>query len=220
MARIRSVVGRKYTLLFLVVVCTLGTCRSSYAQAQELQQLALNIEKLAQFKAILSDMKDGYKILTGGYKTVKDLSQGNFSLHKVFLDGLMEVSPTVKKYKRIGDIVNYQVTLLSESKKGLQRFAKNKQFTVDEIKYFEAVYGKVLQESLQNLDELLMVITAKSMRMTDEERLTAIDRIYLKMENKLEFIAYFNNSSAILLLQRQKEYNDVQIMRPLYELNH
>ena len=33
------------------------------AQADEIAQLLLNIEKLAQFKQILSDMKKGYEIL-------------------------------------------------------------------------------------------------------------------------------------------------------------
>jgi hypothetical protein len=37
------------------------------AQATELAQLALNIEKLAQFKQILADLKKGYEILSGGY---------------------------------------------------------------------------------------------------------------------------------------------------------
>ena len=63
------------------------------AQKDEIAQLLLNVEKLAQFKQILSDMKKGYVILSGGYNTVKDLSQGNFSLHKTFLDALMEDKP-------------------------------------------------------------------------------------------------------------------------------
>ena len=54
----------------------------AFPQAQELEELALDIEKLAQFKQILSDMKKGYTILSGGYNTIKNLSQGNFNLHK------------------------------------------------------------------------------------------------------------------------------------------
>ncbi|WP_244307430.1 hypothetical protein [Flavobacterium fluviatile] len=77
------------------------------SQSQEIQQLILNIEKLAQFKQILSDMKKGYEILSGGYKVAKDMSQGNFTLHKTFLDALMQVSPVVRNYKRVGDIANF-----------------------------------------------------------------------------------------------------------------
>lgn len=96
-------------ILIIVCLAFLGLLPSYKASAQtdEIAQLLLNVEKLAQFKQILSDMKKGYQILEGGYNTIKDISEGNFSLHKAFLDGLMQVSPTVRNYKRIADIINY-----------------------------------------------------------------------------------------------------------------
>ena len=109
----------KKLVVLLLLLCLPS---KSLAQYQEMQQLLLNIEKLAQFKQILSDMKKGYVILTGGYNTVKDITQGNFQLHKTFLDALMQVSPTVKKYKRVGDIINYQILLVKESKFAFNRF--------------------------------------------------------------------------------------------------
>jgi hypothetical protein len=96
---------KKLKILLLLLVMLFLPFRSA-AQYQEMQQLLLNIEKLAQFKQILSDMKKGYEILSGGYKAVKDMTKGNFSLHKTFLDALMQVSPAVKKYKRVGDVIN------------------------------------------------------------------------------------------------------------------
>lgn len=192
----------------------------SVAQYQEMQQLILNIEKLAQFKQILSDMKKGYEILTGGYNAVKDMTQGNFQLHKTFLDALMQVSPTVKKYKRIGDIINYQILLIKESKLAFQRFANSKSFSDKEISYFERVYDHLFTESLRNIEELTTVITANKLRMSDDERLKAIDVIYLDMQDKLLFLRNFNTSSNILAVQRAKERNDVNAMRSIYELNH
>ena len=56
------------------------------AQSTEIQQLLLNVEKLAQLKKILSNMKKGYEIVSNGYNTIKDISKGNFNLHEAFLD--------------------------------------------------------------------------------------------------------------------------------------
>lgn len=190
------------------------------AQAQEIQQLILNIEKLAQFKEILSDMKKGYDILSGGYRAVKDMSQGNFSLHKTFLDALMQVSPIVKKYKRVGDIINYQILLVKESKKGLNRFVKSDRFTPQELNYFEHIYSNLLNQSLRNLDELAMVMADGKLRMSDDERLQAIDEIYMEMQDKLHFLRNFNSSSNILVLQRAKEADDAQVSKSLYKLNN
>lgn len=190
------------------------------AQADEIAQLILNIEKLAQFKQILSDMKKGYEILSGGYNTIKNISEGNFSLHKAFLDGLMEVSPAVRNYRRVADITNYQIILVKEYRKAYERFRQDNNFNADELAYLGRVYDNLFKESLRNLDELLTVITAGKARMSDDERLQAIDRIYADMQDKLMFLRHFNNNTTILAVQRAKERNDAQAIRKIYGLNN
>jgi DNA repair ATPase RecN len=187
----------------------------SMGQSAEIQQLILNIEKLSQFKKILSDMKKGYELLSGGYKTVKDMTEGNFSLHKTFLDALMQVSPAVKNYKRVAEIVEYQISIVKESRNGMNRFIKSGNFSGQEINYFEKVYGNLLNQSLRNLDELTMIITADKLRMSDDERLKAVDDIYEQMQDKLLFLRNFNTTSNVLALQRAREKNDVYASRGL-----
>ena len=205
----------KKILLLGLIICFSIIPEKAHAQSAEIQQLILNIEKLSQFKKILRDMKKGYELLSGGYKTVKDMSEGNFSLHKTFLDALMQVSPMVKNYKKVTDIINYQILLVKESRNGLSRFSKSGNFNEKEIKYFETVYGNLLNLSLRNLDELTMVVTADKLRMSDDERLEAVDAIFLEMQDKLVFLRDFNATSNILLLQRAKERNDVQASETL-----
>ncbi|WP_281234818.1 TerB family tellurite resistance protein [Flavobacterium gelatinilyticum] len=190
------------------------------AQSAEIQQLILNIEKLSQFKKILSDMKKGYDILSGGYKAVKDMSEGNFSLHKTFLDALMQVSPVVKNYKRVGDIIYYQFMLMRGSRKGIDRIIKNQSFRPQEIQYFEKVYSNLSRESLRNLDELTSIVTADKLRMSDDERLAAIDKIYEDMQQKVLFLNDFNGSISVLALQRSKEANDVTAVRNVYQFKN
>ncbi|UCJ07488.1 TerB family tellurite resistance protein [Chitinophaga pendula] len=190
------------------------------AQADEIAQFILNIEKLAQFKQILSDMKKGYEILSGGYNTIKNISEGNFSLHKAFLDGLMEVSPAVRNYRRVADITNYQIILVKEYRKAYERFRQDNNFNADELAYLGRVYDNLFKESLRNLDELLTVITTGKARMSDDERLQAIDRIYADMQDKLTFLRHFNNNTTILAVQRAKERNDAQTIRKIYGLNN
>ena len=105
---------------FLLAGCLAGT--TTYAQAQELEELALDLQKLNQLKSILNNLYKGYEILSKGYNAVKDLSEGNFSLHEVFLDGLMQVSPAVRKYKKVADIVTMQLQLVKEYKSAFSRF--------------------------------------------------------------------------------------------------
>lgn len=204
---------KKVVLLLCLITCFCCTAKRSAAQIQELEQLALNIEKLAQFRQILADLKKGYEILSNGYNTIKNISQGNFELHKMFLDGLMEVNPSIKNYKRVADIINYQLLLVKEYKAAFKNFKEGGYFNPDEIEYMARVYGRLFDASVKNLDDLFTVITANRLRMSDEERLSAINKIYLDMEDKLTFLRYFNNSNAILSLQRAKEQREVDNMK-------
>jgi len=207
----------KKILILTILITLLMIPVQSMGQSAEIQQLILNIEKLSQFKKILSDMKKGYELLSGGYKTVKDMTEGNFSLHKTFLDALMQVSPAVKNYKRVAEIVEYQISIVKESRNGMNRFIKSGNFSGQEINYFEKVYGNLLNQSLRNLDELTIIITADKLRMSDDERLKAVDDIYEEMQDKLLFLRNFNASSNVLALQRSKEKNDVYVSKSFQE---
>jgi hypothetical protein len=56
------------------------------------------------------------------------------------------------------------------------------------------------------------------MRMSDNERLHAIDGIYTDTKDKLVFLRQFNNSTTILSLQRATDLNDMETVRQLYGL--
>ena len=199
-------------LLFLVM---LTASMKLWAQGQEVQQLLLNVEKLAQLRQILSDMKKGYQIVSTGYTAIRDVSQGNFSLHQTYLDGLLQVSPAVRKYKKVADIINYQVMLVKEYKQAYSRFRQDGNFNPQELDYLGRVYGNLFQQSLDNLDALTRVMTAGQLRMSDDERLQAVDDIFLEMQDQLLFLRHFNNSIVLLAVQRVKERNDAATIRKI-----
>lgn len=203
--------------IIIILFLSVSTVKTS-AQAEELQQLALNIEKLAQFKQILSDLKKAYEILYGGYTTIKNISEGNFSLHQTFLDGLLKVSPAVQKYKKVADIISLQLQLIKEYKAAFTRFKNNNWFRPEEIDYIARVYSNLFKKSLQHLDDLATVLTANQLRMSDDERLNRIDQIFSGMQDKMVFLRHFNSNTSILGIQRSKEKSDVDIMQKLYDV--
>ncbi len=204
----------KRLALCLIVLAFFIPVRSN-AQATEIQQLLLNVEKLSQFKNILSDMKKGYQILSTGYNAVKDISQGNFSLHEVFIDGLMLVSPEVKKYHKVAGIISYQKDIVTEYKTAFNRFKSSGNFNEQEISYLGKVYKQLFDQSVDNLDALMNVVTSTKLRMSDDERLQAIDRIFADTQDKLSFLRDFNSKASVLHMQRLKEKNDIQTLQKL-----
>lgn len=208
---------RRCARCFLASLLLVCGWLSSSAQSHEAQQLLLNVEKLSQMKNILRDMKRGYEVLSGGYTTVKNIAQGNFSLHEVFLDGLMLVSPEVRKYRRVADIVSYQRRIVVEYKSALKFFQLGSMFSGAEMAYIERVYGQLLSRSLDNLEELAMVITSSQLRMSDEERLRAVDRIFIDMEEKLIFLRDFNDRTHSLSQLRVQHRRDLRSVGQLHD---
>lgn len=206
--------------LFLLVIGQLILLHlapsKAVAQEQEIQQLILNIEKLAEFKKILQNLYEGYQVLETGYNKVKDITSGNFELHELFLDGLYLVSPQVKQYHKVAGIIDYQKRLVSGYKNAFQLFKKSQVFSDGELDYLGRVYGGLLEQSLQGLEALLLVLTPSSYRMSDQERLSRIDRLFEEMQRKWEFLRSFNQSNQLLALQRIKEKQELDWLQQMH----
>ena len=195
-------------------------CGSAGAQRQELQQLILDVEKLTQFKNILSDMKTGYQIYAQGYGTISNLSKGNFDLHNIYLGSLMAINPAIRNYGRIAEIVSMQTSLVSEYKNASSRFRQSGSFHASELGYMSEVYSRLLKESLDDLLELTNVITANKLRMSDAERIKAIDRLYSTSSDKLQFLRSFNRQGVLLSIQRTKDAGDTRTLQQLYGITN
>lgn len=204
------------------LILTLTLCSFylfGFSQSAEVKQLILNVEKLKQFKNILNDMKDGYKIINKGYGTIKDLSEGNFNIHEAFLDKLLKVSPAVRQYHRVGKIIQLQLRLGRSSSQTIRQFASSKNFSSDEISYTKSILKRLGKSSLQNLDDLTLVLNEGKLRMSDDERLKEIDRIYLDMLDKNQFLNYFIQQQNLLLMNKKKEMQEVKIIKENYGIN-
>lgn len=200
----------------LIPFLLLWNLQSVSAQAQEGAQLLLNVTKLKQFKQILSDLEKGYTTLRSGYSQIEHIASGNFDLHAAFLDRLLQVNPTVKSYYKVAEIIRYQLRLVKDYKSAISRFKSSDQFTIHEISYLSTVYGSLFKSSLKQLDELTLVLTNGTLRMTDEQRLVAIDQIHADMQERLLFHTAFNEQTTVLAIHRSRASQEVNVTQSLY----
>jgi hypothetical protein len=203
----------KRGIKLLVLICCILQQQLASAQSAEFQQLVLNVEKLAQLKSVLANMKKTYDIISKGYGTIKDLSEGNFNLHQQFLDGLFLVSPEIRKYKKVPDIIRFQLQLVGEYKAALDRCRKSGQFTPQELDYMSKVYKNLFERSLQQLDELTMILTSGKLRMNDDERINGINRVYANMQGQLSQLRQFNQKTASLESHRRRANEEAATAR-------
>jgi hypothetical protein len=201
-----------FLLLFLLLAFR-GT-----AQSAEAEQLLLNVEKLTRLRALLSDMRKGYEILTQGYGSVREISRGTFTLHQDYLDRLLAVNPEVRNYYKVKEILQFQRQLLSDYRSALPRFRREGVLLPSETAYLEKVYGTILAGSGRDLEELALVLTSSSLRMGDAERLQAIDRLHGSLEGKVRFLRHFRDRAQVLARHRLRAKTDVHSLRRLFRL--
>jgi len=211
---------KSFIIFFILLSCSLlPVAGQAQSIAQELEQLQLDYQKLAGLKSILQQMYKGYELINNGYNSVKSVSQGNFNLHQAFLDGLMVVSPTVRKYPKVVAIINDQIELVAEYRSAYSSFKRDPHLNPDEVGYMTDVYDHLISASLSNLNMLTTIMADNKLRMSDNERIRAIDQVYTAGHDQLTFLRQFNNNTQTVAIQRARQANDQQTLQKLYGIN-
>src|SRR5690606_36977236 len=96
----------------------------------------------------------------------------------------MLVRPGDRDCDRVADILDYQLRLVKLHHRAVKRLGWTAVLRDQERAYLLRVYRRVISETLSNLDELMQIITSDQLRMSDEERLAAIDRIYEQVADR------------------------------------
>ncbi len=124
----------------------------------------------------------------------------------------------MRNYSKVADILQNQAAIIKEYRNAYNRFKDAGIFSTEEISYLGKVYDDLLDRSISNVNELTMVLTASKLRMSDDERLTSIDRLADEIQEQLSFLRSFNNKTGVLAMQRIKEKQDVSTMRKFYNV--
>jgi hypothetical protein len=202
---------------WILLIAWMAFASPSAAQSQEARQLLLDVEKLARFKQILTDMEQGYHKLRDRYEQVRQLAQGNFFLHQTFLDSLLLVSPGVKRYYRVAEILSRQQTIIRDYGNTWAKLQHSGQFSAIELHYIGRVYTQLLSGCQRDLGDLVAILTSGQLRMDDGARLAAIDGIYDDITAAYRFLGRFNRQNRVLALRRLGEQQDIHVLKQYYD---
>lgn len=209
------------TRLLLTLGLALTLIRGqSQSIIQLTEQLSFDVEKLASIKSTLQEMYQGYEHLQKGYTRIRDIVKDNFNLHEVFLDALWVVSQSVRSDPRLEEIFSTEYRIVALYRTATTGAGVSPVWTSQELGYIDGTLGSVLGRSQQAIDELTMVTTDNELRMSDAERLSALDRIATELRQELAFMQQFNNELAIETARRNREMNDVNTLKTLYGLSN
>jgi hypothetical protein len=206
----------KTIVLFL---CVFAFCLRVSAQTQELEQLKLDLEKLAQFKLMLSQAKSGYQTLMNGYNSVRDIGKSNFNLHQQYLDQLLQVSPEVKNSPIVQRVLVSKQQVIADYKSLLSRMQTNGVFAADEVNEVVKSVGSIGEIVNADTELLILVLTPGKLRMSDAERSSIINQVDLSVQkqlSKLKALTDEYNKLMVLRLQQKRDVNEVKRLGNLH----
>ncbi|HSZ85501.1 MAG TPA: hypothetical protein VK787_05690 [Puia sp.] len=149
---------------------------------------------------------------------ITDWVEQQKELYQEYYNELWQVKEIISDYDKVKSIIQLQEKILSEYQSAYALFKQDKNFTPSEISYMSNVYSGILNESLKNVDQLLLVINAFVTQMTDGQRMNIINNASRNMQKNYNDLKQFNSQNIQLSLQRAAENNDVESVKKLYGL--
>jgi hypothetical protein len=140
-------------------------------------------------------------------------------LYSNYYTELWKIKSAIANYQRIKDITLKQAALVSEYKQAWNLFRQDGHFNPQELSYMQQVYSGILDASVKNLDEIMLVVSPTKTQMTDEQRLELINHASDHLDENYNDLHQFNNQGIQLSLQRSKDLNDTQSIKKLYGIN-
>lgn len=187
----------------LVVTASSAQTWSEWFRQKKTQQKYL-MQQIVALKAYGEVIQKGYGIAREGLNTVRNIADGEFRLHDLFFKSLQNVSPTVRRYGRIADIVRLQAITVRMASRQLSEIRRNKRFGSSEVDYLSRVFGRLLEDCSATVEELIAV-TSSGLELSDDARLRRIDLLYEQTCQQHAFCEVFGQDAMILAIQRTRE---------------
>ncbi|RNL54619.1 conjugal transfer protein TraI [Pedobacter jejuensis] len=147
---------------------------------------------------------------------IADWTEKQKNLYSEYYEELWKIKSAIAYYKRIKDLTQRQVDIVDEYKWAWNLFKQDKHFTADELDYIQKVYSGILDESVKNVDQILLVVNSFKTQMSDAQRLEIINAAADKMDTNYSDLKQFNTQNSRLSIQRAKSLDEAAKLKEIY----
>jgi hypothetical protein len=149
---------------------------------------------------------------------IAEWTEKHRKLFKEYYDELWKVKNALATYQRVRQIMDKQVRIVREFNRAWILVRGDDHFTEKEIDYIYRVYKGILDESIRNLDQLILVANSFNTQMTDAQRLAIITQAGERIEQNLVDLLEFNMNTFQLSISRARTQYEVDKVKRLYGL--
>jgi ribosomal protein L31E len=151
---------------------------------------------------------------------ISDWTGKQKELYGKYYEELWKVKSAITYYKRLKELTERQLSIVAEYQWGWGLFKQDKHFSMEELVMMEKVYSGILQESVKNVDQLLVIVNSFKTQMSDADRLELIGVAAGAMEVNWSDLKKFNKENSLLSIQRAKSLDEVAKLKELYGIGN
>lgn len=190
-----------------------GVVRAIKAVDLQIQRLQLETVWLQNAQKTLENVLSQLKL-----DEISDWAQRQGDLFGDYYNELWRVKNTITQYQRIRDIAQNQALLVREYQAVWSLLRNSGNFSVAEINYMERVYSKILETSINNMQQIHVVVNAFRTQMSDAERLELVHRVDRDVRSNLADLRRFNRQNVGLDVQRGGNLLDLELLQQIHGL--
>jgi uncharacterized phage infection (PIP) family protein YhgE len=139
-------------------------------------------------------------------------------LFSEYYQELLQVKNALTAYDKVVSMIDKQAQLIKDYQTAYAAMQNDPHFSAQEISYIGQVYSGILKQSVENLNQLEMVITALVTQMGDGSRLRIIDGAGARIDQNYSDLHQFTQQNILLSMQRATDTKDLQEVELLYGL--
>jgi hypothetical protein len=150
---------------------------------------------------------------------ITDWVQKQKDLYEEYYNELATVKDLISGYDKLKALVQMQTNIVSQYRSSYALFKKDKHFTATELAYMANVYAGIVDQSLKNLDQALLVVSSLETSITDAQRMNIINSASSGMQKNYDDLKRFNSQNVNLSLQRGVADGDIETVKKLYGID-
>lgn len=147
---------------------------------------------------------------------ITDWVQQQKDLYNEYYQELWEVKNAIAAYDKVVSMIDKQAQLIRDYQQAYSAMRQDSHFSAREVSYIGSVYSGILKQSVENLNQLYLVINALVTQMDDGERLHIIDGAAASIDQNYSDLHQFTQQNVLLSMQRAKDQSDLDQVKLLY----
>ena len=179
---------------------------------QKKTQRSYLLQQVVALRAYGSQLTKSYRLVKDGWQTVKGFSQGEFELHRLYLNSLKLVHPLVSKDARVAESVEALVNI-----KLVWAVLEKLKLDAQHGTYVAKVKENLLAECNKDLAALENLLAKGKLEMTDDQRVQRLAQLHAGIKDKEAFSRDFVEQLRQMKLSSQVNIKEINQIGRLYE---